>query len=529
MQTAHTAQQLAMFASIVDSSEDAIISKDLQSRVTSWNKSAERMFGYTENEMLGQLIHILIPHERRSEEDAIIASLKMGKRIEHFETIRITKDGRELQVSLTISPMKDDAGTIIGASKIARDITRQKQNEERLEIINELGKSISSHLDTDTILQIVTDATTRLSGAAFGAFFYNKIDVKGETYMLYALSGAPREAFDRFGMPRNTAIFNRTFTGAGIVRSDDITKDEQYGKNAPHNGMPRGHLPVVSYLAVPVISQSGVVLGGLFFGHPKAAQFNAEHENLLSAIAAQAAIALDNAKLYNEINALSGKKDQFIGFASHELKTPVTTIKGYLDLADVADISPKEVYSKIKKQVGRLEGIIGDLLDISKIQAGKMDLDFQKTSLTNLLTEGVESVDTSKHILKMENPVDDVMVVADRQKLVQVLVNLLSNAVKYSNPNTTIRVSTQIIGDQVEIAVSDQGIGIPKEHLTNIFNQFYRVSSHHIKTKGMGLGLFISKEIMDAHGGSLWAESELNSGSCFHIVFPLETRAALNA
>ena len=188
------AEKLAMLAALIDGSEDAIISKDLSSRVTSWNKSAERMFGYTESEMIGQLIHVLIPMDRRKEEDMIIASLKRGERVEHFETIRVTKAGKELHISLTISPIRGADGTIIGASKIAQDITRQRLNEERLKIVNELALLINAKLDDDAILQMVTDASTKLSKAAFGAFFYNKMDDKGESYMLYALSGAPREA-----------------------------------------------------------------------------------------------------------------------------------------------------------------------------------------------------------------------------------------------------------------------------------------------------------------------------------------------
>ena len=340
----------AILASLIDDSEDAIISKDLNSRITSWNRSAERMFGYTEAEMVGQLIHILIPEDRKKEEEIIISSLKEGKRVEHFETIRLTKSGKELHISLTISPIRDENGVVIGASKIARDITRQKQSEEHLRLIHEAGKAISAQLDIDVILQVVTDSTTRLSTAAFGAFFYNKIDAKGETYMLYALSGAPREAFEKFGMPRNTAIFDTTFSGTGILRSDDITKDPRYGNNSPHHGMPKGHLPVVSYLAVPVISQTGVVIGGLFFGHPKPGRFSEEHETLVNAIAMQAAIALDNAKLYQEINALNSKKDQFLSFASHELKTPLTTIKGYLQVAAQTKMPYEQFFPELKNR-----------------------------------------------------------------------------------------------------------------------------------------------------------------------------------
>lgn len=516
-------EKQARLAAIIESSEDAIISKDLNGRITSWNKAAELMFGYTEEEVLGQLIYILIPNERYDEEEMILSTLRQGKRIEHFETVRKTKIGGELAVSITVSPIKNAKGVIIGASKIARNITRQKQNEERLQMIYSIGKTISAQLDVPTILQKVTDATTQLCGAAFGAFFYNKTDSKGEALTLYTLSGAPKETFAKFSTPRNTAVFKTTFDGEGIVRSDDITKDPRYGKNYPHKGQPEGHLPVVSYLAVPVISQSGIPIGSLLFGHPRPGMFTSEHETLVAAIASQAAIALDNAKLYDEINLINNKKDQFIGFASHELKTPLTTIKGYLQLAESAEIAAQEIIPKISKQLGRLESIIADLLDISKIQAGKLDLHFSKTSLKDILKESVELIDVSDHTIEVDNPSEDITVLADHQKITQVLVNLLTNAVKYSMPGTTISVTAILLGDQIQISVTDQGIGIPEEHLQRIFDQFYRISSiGKTKPKGVGLGLYISKEIMEAHSGKIWAESTEGKGSTFYIQFPID-------
>ncbi|MGN6293807.1 MAG: sensor histidine kinase [Chitinophagaceae bacterium] len=515
-------ERQAMLAAIIESSEDAIISKDLNGRITSWNKAAERIFGYTEEEALGQLIYILIPDDRQHEEDMILSLLRQGKRLDHFETVRKTKSGEKLAVSITVSPIKNAAGTIIGASKIARDITRQKQNEERLQMIYSIGKIISAQLDVSTILQKVTDTTTQLCGAAFGAFFYNKTDSKGEAFTLYTLSGASKEDFAGFGMPRNTAVFKATFDGEGIVRSDDITKDPRYGKNYPHKGLPEGHLPVVSYLAVPVASQSGIPIGGLFFGHPRPGMFTSEHETLVAAIASQAAIALDNAKLYEEINLINNKKDQFIGFASHELKTPLTTIKGYLQLAETSEIPAQDIIPKISKQLTRLENIIADLLDISKIQAGKLDLHFSKTSLKDILKESIELIDFSDHTIQVDNPVVDITIVVDHQKITQVLVNLLTNAVKYSMPGTTISVSAVLLGDEIQISVSDQGIGIRAEYQQKIFDQFYRISSTgKIKAKGMGLGLYISKEIMEAHSGKIWVESEEGKGSVFNVQFPV--------
>ncbi len=203
------------------------------------------------------------------------------------------------------TPLRDDKGQVAGAVCAAIDITDRRRAEEALheetrtlEVLNRTGAAVAAELDLGRLVQVVTDAATELSGAAFGAFFHNVLDERGESYTLYTLSGAPREAFERFPMPRNTAVFGPTFRGEGIVRSDDITRDPRYGKNAPYFGMPEGHLPVRSYLAVPVISRTGEVLGGLFFGHPRPGVFTARSERMIAGIAAQAATAIDNARLY---------------------------------------------------------------------------------------------------------------------------------------------------------------------------------------------------------------------------------------
>jgi PAS domain S-box-containing protein len=172
-----------------------------------------------------------------------------------------------------------------------------RKQTERLHALDRIARNLASNPDLERIVQDVTDSATELSGAKFGAFFYNMIDDKGESYVLFTLSGAPRAAFEKFGLPRNTQVFDPTFRGTGTVRSDDITKDPRYGHNAPHHGMPKGHLPVVSYLAVPVVSRSGEVHGGLFFGHDRPGVFTSDSEHIVEAIAANAAIAIDNARL----------------------------------------------------------------------------------------------------------------------------------------------------------------------------------------------------------------------------------------
>jgi PAS domain S-box-containing protein len=172
------------------------------------------------------------------------------------------------------------------------------QQARTLRTLLKVNAAVAAELDQERAVQIVVDAATELTGAAFGSFFYNVVDDGGGHYMLYSLSGVPKEAFSQFPMPRNTAVFGPTFAGEKVVRSDDITADPRYGKSAPHYGQPKGHLPVRSYLAVPVISRSGEVLGGLFFGHPETGKFTQDHEELAVGIAAMAAITIDNARLY---------------------------------------------------------------------------------------------------------------------------------------------------------------------------------------------------------------------------------------
>lgn len=192
-----------------------------------------------------------------------------------------------------------------GMTGLIEDITLRKKQEATLAeerrslvLLNRTGAMLAAELDLTRLIQAATDAAVELTHAAFGAFFYNVKDANGESYTLYTLSGAPREAFSRFPMPRNTAVFAPTFEGQGIVRSDDILADPRYGRSAPYHGMPEGHLPVRSYLAAPVVSRTGVVLGGLFFGHPEVGVFDERAELILSGIAAQAAIAIDNSRLY---------------------------------------------------------------------------------------------------------------------------------------------------------------------------------------------------------------------------------------
>ena len=181
------------------------------------------------------------------------------------------------------------------------DIASVAFSTERFDQLADIARDVAGRLDLEAVVQRITDAATSLTGAQFGAFFYNVIRPDGEAYTLYTLSGVPREHFEKFPMPRNTAVFDPTFSGSAIVRSANITRDPRYGKNAPHHGMPVGHLPVVSYLAVPVKSWTGEVLGGLFLGHPEEGVFGETEEKVVEALAGHAAVAIDNVRLYERL------------------------------------------------------------------------------------------------------------------------------------------------------------------------------------------------------------------------------------
>lgn len=303
-------RQLDFTRAITNSLGEGVYALDREGRLTFMNRAAEQMLGWTEAELLGKSVHDAIHFQRADGTNVPAAECPLLKVIESNVTYRTEddlftrKDGRTFPVAYTSSPVLTD-GQVTGAVLAFRDLTEHKrvteemrEQTETVETVNRVGALLAGELDLQKVVQAVTDAATELTGAHFGSFFYNVLDEHGASYMLYTLSGVPREAFAHFPMPRNTDIFDPTFKGEGVLRLDDVTKDPRYGKNSPYYGMPEGHLPVTSYLAVPVVSRAGEVIGGLFFGHPEAAVFTERHERLVVGLAAQAAVAVDNARLY---------------------------------------------------------------------------------------------------------------------------------------------------------------------------------------------------------------------------------------
>jgi PAS domain S-box-containing protein len=548
----------ARLAAIVDSSDDAIISKTLDGIITTWNMGAEKIFGYCETEVLGKSITILIPEDRLEEEPKILARLRRGERVAHFETVRKRKDGKFVDISLTISPMFDESGKIIGASKIARDITERKRIEndlkdERhvLEVLYRTCATVASELDLKKLVQAVTDSGKDLTGAEFGAFFYNVLDEKGESFLLYALSGAQKESFEKFGLPRNTPIFKPTFSGESVVRSVDITKDPRYGTMAPHHGMPKGHLPVRSYLAAPVISRSGEVIGGLFFGHSTPGVFTERSEQLIVGLAAQAAIGIDNSRLYEELKRAAKErellleaeqvarmqaertnvaKDQFLAVLSHELRTPINAVLGWSQILKKIEPGSSDFINGITviERNARLQvQLIEDLLDVSKILSGKIRLDVQRVDLQEVMQAAVASLRHSAEVkgLRLQIILDPLAgpVRGDPARLQQCISNLLTNAIKFTPKGGTVQVSLERVNSHLEASVTDSGIGIKPEFLPYVFQRFSQQDASTTRAfGGLGIGLSIVKHLVEMHGGTIRAKSAgEGKGSTFSIELPL--------
>ncbi|HEY0083211.1 MAG TPA: PAS domain S-box protein [Pyrinomonadaceae bacterium] len=546
----------AWLNAIIESADDAIVSKTLDGIITSWNDGASRIFGYTAEEAVGKPVVMLIPPDHQDEEPNILSRIRRGERIEHYETVRLRKDGTLVDISLTVSPIRAADGRIIGASKIARDISGRKRAEaelreqrEVIETVNRVGQMVAAELDLHKLVQTVTDAATEISGAHFGSFFYNVLDEDGASYMLYTLSGVPREAFAHFPMPRATDLFGPTFRGEGTIRIDDVTVDARYGKNSPYFGMPEGHLPVTSYLAVPVTSRSGEVVGGLFFGHPEAGVFTERVARVVEGLAAQAAVAVDNASLYDaaqraraeaeqvaeekqrlyvEAQESNRLKDEFLATVSHELRTPLTAILGWAHLlrtGHAIDEKMAKALETIERNARAQAQLIDDLLDVSRIITGKIRIDVRPVDPNSFIEAAIEAVRPAAEAkgVRLQRIMDtgEVTVSGDPVRLQQVVWNLLSNAIKFTPKNGRVQVRLERVNSHIEIGVSDTGPGIEPEFLPYVFDAFWQADSSTTRAHGgLGLGLAIVKHVINRHRGGLVVESDVGRGATLCAYLP---------
>jgi PAS domain S-box-containing protein len=442
----------------------------------------------------------------------------------------ITHGDRRL-VEDEISAGKDLASRAAASLANAQSYERAEKLRGQAETLHQVGLTVAGELDLQRVVQSITDAGLALTGGAFGAFFYNVNDDKGGRYTLYSISGVPREAFSKFPMPRATAIFGPTFRGEGVIRLADVRKDPRFGMNAPYHGMPAGHLPVVSYLAVPVRSRSGEVLGGLFYGHTEADRFSADHERAVVGIAAQAAIAIDNAQLFKaaerktaELARANEELQQFAYISSHDLQEPLRTVTQYLDLlqlrfADVLDERGKRYIAAAVGSTARMQTLISDLLDYSRLGSDAPVL--RGVPLAEVLADVLRDLHATIVERRADIRVPELPKVAiDATKVRLVLQNLIGNALKFSaNGEPVIEISCADEADSWRIGVRDNGIGIAPEHHARIFEVFQRLH-HREQYAGTGIGLAICKKAVEQHGGRIWVESAAGAGATFSFTLP---------
>lgn len=529
---------------------------DLITDTLYWPARVKAMFGISEDVpvSMADFYSGLHPEDRQRTSDAFAAALDPARRALYDVEYRTVgkEDGLIRWVAAKGRGIFDDTGRCVRVIGTAIDITVRKRAEEQLreqnrvqELLRNVSQAlVAAQLDLERVVQIALDAATELSGAAFGAFFYNVRDERGERSTPYALSGAPREAFARFPKPRDTAVFGPTFRGEEIVRSFDITADPRYGQNAPHRGMPAGHLPVRSYLAVPVKAASGEVLGGLFFGHPKPGVFDDGAERLVLAVAAQAAVAFDNASLHRglqreieqrkrveeALDEANRRKDEFLAMLAHELRNPLAPIGNASELLSRTvpdDTRAQTAVGMIKRQVTQLTRLVDDLLDVSRITQGRIQLKQQPIDLAAVITQAVETVEPQlrerRHKLSVTaSSYEPLFVRGDFARLVQCVGNILTNAAKYSEPEGQITVRTGNQGAVAFVEISDTGVGIPPELLPRIFDLFVQSERTLDRSQGgLGIGLALVKRLVEMHGGEVCARSQgIGRGSTFEIRLP---------
>ncbi len=451
-------------------------------------------------------------------------------------------------------PVRDEDGAVVRWFGTSTDIHDQKCAEEQireetriLELLNKTGSVIASTLDLESLMQTVTDAATEITGARIGAFYYNRADRHGSSMSLYTLSGSQEAALQALARIRSAGHFDEIFRGGAPILRADL---DDHGELDAHTA-DQHPAAIRSFLAVPVVSRLGGVLGGLFFGHPEPDIFIERSERLALGVAGQAAVALDNARLYEDVKfaaeereklldaersarleaeKASGMKDDFLATLSHELRTPLTAILGWAQILASGTTDParlKKGIETIGRNARAQTQLIEDLLDMNRITSGKLQLHTQPVSMVEVINAAIESVRLSLEAkdLRLRTLLDpnSGQIHGDPSRLQQICWNLLSNAVKFTPAGGRIEVLLETVGTQLEFTVDDSGKGISADLLPHIFERFRQGDSSSTRAHGgLGLGLAIVKHLVELHGGTVRVRSPGEGlGATFTIALPL--------
>jgi PAS domain S-box-containing protein len=487
-----------LLAAIVESSNDAIISKSLEGVIQSWNAAAERLFGYTAEQAVGRHISLIIPAERLTEEDDIIARLKEGKRIEHYETERLRRDGQLISVSLTISPIRDDAGNVVGASKIARDITERKRVES----------------DRQMFVTLVENSTD----------FIGICDVEGVPFFV-----------------------NRA--GLEMIGLDDIEAARKI--HVQEFFFPEDQMKIMDDF-FPAVLKNGHGEIEIRFRHFKTGEArwmaykvltltNAANEPVAFATVSQD--VTERRRLEDNLRRLAAnlseadrRKNEFLATLAHELRNPLAPMSNMLEVVKRADGDShiiKTAHETLERQLGQMIRLVDDLLDLNRVTYDRLELRRDEVELSSVIQQAVEVarplIDSAGHHLVIDLPDEPVYLHADQARLAQVFGNLLNNSSKYTRAEGMVSLTVKREGDEVVVTVKDNGAGIPQDKLDSIFDMFMQVDRTSERSQGgLGIGLTLVKRLTEMHGGSIEARSAgEGQGSEFIVRLPVLKRPAM--
>ncbi len=520
-------------AAIIESSGDAIISKGLDEIVTSWNKEAERLFGYSADDVIGKPITVLVPPDRHNEELGIIERLRQGERVLRYETVYLRKDGATLNVSLAVWPIKDETGNIIGASKIARDITERIRTERRRTTQYAVTNLLAASWTLAEVATELLEAMASSGDWAFAAIW--TYDEAARGLRCRNVWHEASERVKRFSdlslvitLPEGQGLPGRVWNSKKPTWVYDVTRDPNFPR-APYAAAADLH----GGFAFPLFFQGEIDGIMELFSH-NVVEPDEDLLQMVEALGSQIGLFIARGRIVQELQrhkenagAASTAKDRFLGLLGDKLRAPLTPVLTWAGrIAQQSNLTP-DVQQGLKMVRGNVElemRLIQDVLDLSRIARGKLTLQLGKADAHELLQSALEIVrsdveqrhltrfvalDASRHEL-----------VADAPRLQQVFWSVLHNACKFTPENGTISVrSYNPSPRRITIEISDNGIGIDPQFVEKVFYAFEQADS---QSEGLGLGLAISKAIVEMHASTIRAHSEgLGKGATFVIELPI--------
>ncbi len=489
-------EALALLAAIIDSSDDAIVSKDLKGVVQSWNRSAERIFGYSADEMIGRPITVLFPPDRLDEETEILARLERGERVDHFETVRLRKDGSPVIVSVTISPIRNEQGIVVEASKVARDITRSVELEGRFRAIITSSDDAIISKDLDGIVQSWNPAAERMFG-------YSAAEMIGKSITVL-------------------------FPADRLDEEPKILEQIRRGQRVDHFETVRlckdGRSLDVSVTISPIKDPTGRIIG--------VSKVARDITSIKRILRDREDLLLRETAARAEAERISRMKDEFLANLSHELRTPLSAILGWAQLLGMKDACSPEEFEQgietIERNARAQAQLIDELLDMSRVISGKLRLDIQSVDVQSVISEAIESIRPAAEgkgirLIKVLDP-KAATINGDPNRLQQVLWNLLTNAVKFTPKGGKVQVLLRRVNSHIEISVTDSGQGISADFLPHLFARFSQADTSTSRGHGgLGIGLALVKSLVEMHGGTVKASSAgPDQGATFVVALPLK-------